>query len=104
MGNPSFLTRIEQVDPDLQTFAVVDWLPLGGDDSGGPLISDAVDTLIAFDGYDGGFAAAGTMEGTVETPSSRSESSSWPMARQSVRGSFPIHARSWMSQSVLCFT
>jgi len=58
LGNPSFLTRIEQVDPDLQTFAVVDWLPLGGDDSGGALISDAVDTLIAFDGYDGGFAAA----------------------------------------------
>jgi len=55
---PDFLTRIEQVDPDLQTFAVVDWLPLGGDDSGGPLISDAVDTLIGFDGYDGGFAAA----------------------------------------------
>ena len=55
---PDFLTRIEQVDPDLQTFAVVDWLPLGGKDSGGPLISDAVDTLIAFDGYEEGFAAA----------------------------------------------
>lgn len=44
--------------PDLQTFAVVDWLPLGGDDSGGPLISNAVDTLVAMDGYEGGFAAA----------------------------------------------
>lgn len=55
---PDFLTRIEQVDPDLNTFAVVDWLPLGGDDSGGPLISDAVDTLIAFDGYDTGFGEA----------------------------------------------
>lgn len=55
---PDFLTRIEQVDPDLNTFAIVDWLPLGGDDSGGPLISDSVDTLIAFDGYEGGFGAA----------------------------------------------
>jgi predicted AlkP superfamily pyrophosphatase or phosphodiesterase len=55
---PDFLTRIEQVEPELQTFAVVDWLPLGGDDSGGPLISDSVDTVVAMDGYDGGFAAA----------------------------------------------
>ncbi len=55
---PDFLTRIEQVDPKLHTFAVVDWLPLGGDDSGGPLISDSVDTLVAIDGYEGGFAAA----------------------------------------------
>lgn len=55
---PDFLTRIEQVAPDLQTFAVIDWLPLGGDDSGGPLISDSVDTLVAMDGYEGGFAAA----------------------------------------------
>ncbi len=31
---PDFLTRIEQVRPELATFAVVDWLPLGQLDEG----------------------------------------------------------------------
>lgn len=48
---PDFLTRIEQVRTDLETFAAVDWLQLGADTLGGPLISDAVDVKHVFDGY-----------------------------------------------------
>jgi predicted AlkP superfamily pyrophosphatase or phosphodiesterase len=55
---PDILTLIEQVEPSLETAAIVNWLPLGGEDSGGPLISDAVDTLIAFDGYETGYTLA----------------------------------------------
>ena len=36
---PDFLTRLEAERPELGTFAVVDWPPLGTTDSGGPLIS-----------------------------------------------------------------
>lgn len=55
---PDFLTRLEQHDPTFETYAVVDWLPLGTDDSGGPLISPAVDSIVAFDGYIDGYADA----------------------------------------------
>ena len=55
---PDFLTRLEQLDPSFQTFAVIDWLPLGDTTDGGPLISDAVDTKIVFDGYIDGYASA----------------------------------------------
>jgi len=48
---PDFFTLIEQVEPSIETAAVVDWLPLGGEDSGGPVISEAIDTMIAIDGY-----------------------------------------------------
>jgi predicted AlkP superfamily pyrophosphatase or phosphodiesterase len=53
-----FLTLIEQAEPSLETVAVVNWLPLGGEDSGGPVISDAIDTMIAFDGYETGYTLA----------------------------------------------
>jgi predicted AlkP superfamily pyrophosphatase or phosphodiesterase len=47
---PEFLTRIEQVRPALHTLAVLDWPPLGTTASGGPLVSDAVDRKLTFDG------------------------------------------------------
>lgn len=46
---PDFLTRLEQVNPEFNTFAVVDWAPLGTTASGGPLISDAIDEKLFFD-------------------------------------------------------
>jgi hypothetical protein len=52
---PDFLTRLEQVDSTFRTFAVVDWPPLGSTSSGGPLIGDAVDLLILFDGEAAGY-------------------------------------------------
>jgi len=55
---PDFLTLIERARPSLEPVAVVNWLPLGGEDSGGPVISDAVDTVIAFDGYETGYTLA----------------------------------------------
>jgi predicted AlkP superfamily pyrophosphatase or phosphodiesterase len=55
---PDFLTRIEQVRPELGTFAVVDWLPLGGEEDGGPLISDALDKKVVLDGYEFGWLEA----------------------------------------------
>ncbi len=47
---PDFLTRLEMVDPEFSTFAVVDWPPLGVRASGGPMISDSVDAKLNFDG------------------------------------------------------
>ena len=48
---PDFLTRIEQVRPELVTFAALDWLPLGADSAGGPVIGDAPDAKFVVDGY-----------------------------------------------------
>jgi predicted AlkP superfamily pyrophosphatase or phosphodiesterase len=48
---PDFLTRLESVNPDLNTFAAADWLPLVSDDAGGPLIGDAVDRKVVLNGY-----------------------------------------------------
>lgn len=39
---PDFLTRLEQVRPELSTFAVADWLPLVAHEEGGPVVSDAL--------------------------------------------------------------
>lgn len=58
---PDFLTRIEMVRPELGTFAAVDWLPLGTEDAGGPLISDDIDQKIALDGYEFGWLEADSM-------------------------------------------
>jgi len=55
---PDFLTRIEEARPELSTFAAVDWLPLGAEDAGGPLISDAVDRKVVLDGYELGWLEA----------------------------------------------
>jgi predicted AlkP superfamily pyrophosphatase or phosphodiesterase len=55
---PDFLTRIEQVRPELSTFAVADWLPLVSSDHNGPVISDAVDVRHVLDGYELGWPQA----------------------------------------------
>jgi len=52
---PDFLTRIERMHPELATFAVVDWEPLGAAEDGIPTISDAVDTKHVLDGYEVGW-------------------------------------------------
>jgi predicted AlkP superfamily pyrophosphatase or phosphodiesterase len=52
---PDFLTRLEQVDSTFNTFAVLDWPPLGEHVDGGPLISDAIDVKINFDGEELGY-------------------------------------------------
>jgi arylsulfatase A-like enzyme len=58
---PDFLTRIEQVRPDLETFAALDWLPLGADSAGGPVIGDAPDRKYVYDGYTLGWAEADSL-------------------------------------------
>ena len=55
---PDFLTRIEQLRPDLSTAAIVDWLPLVRNGEGVPTISDAVDVKYELDGYELGWAEA----------------------------------------------
>ena len=55
---PDFLTRIELVRPELETFAVVDWPPLAEADDGAPTLSDAIDVLHVLDGYELGWAEA----------------------------------------------
>jgi predicted AlkP superfamily pyrophosphatase or phosphodiesterase len=61
---PDFLTRIERIQPALRTFAVADWAPLvqpqrgEGDVMGVPVVSDAVDSKLFFDGDGLGWAAA----------------------------------------------
>lgn len=53
---PDFLTRIEEARPELGTFAVVDWKPLGAAEEGLPTISDRVDVKHVLDGYETGWA------------------------------------------------
>ena len=55
---PDFLTRIEQVRPDLSTAAIADWMPLVRAEEGIATISDAVDVKHALDGYELGWAEA----------------------------------------------
>ena len=55
---PDFLTRIEQVRPELSTFVVADWLPLVQQEDGMPTVSDAVDVRHVLDGYELGWAEA----------------------------------------------
>jgi len=47
---PDFLTRIELIRPELSTFAVLDWPPLGTAQDGGPLVSSKVDLVINING------------------------------------------------------
>ncbi|MDE2879370.1 alkaline phosphatase family protein [Candidatus Palauibacter soopunensis] len=56
--HPDFLTRLERDRPDLGTFAAVDWMPLAVLEGGGPALSGAIDTLVAVDGYELGWAEA----------------------------------------------
>jgi len=55
---PDFLTRIERVRPELGTFAAVDWLPLGDETDGGPLLGDELDRKVVLDGYQFGWPEA----------------------------------------------
>jgi len=65
---PDFLTRIEWERPELNTFAVSDWPPLGTTDSGGPLFSDDIDVKNNFDGEADGYRYADSLsvEAAVE--------------------------------------
>jgi predicted AlkP superfamily pyrophosphatase or phosphodiesterase len=58
---PDFLTRIEKMKPKLTTFAVVSWPPLADRVSGGPLISDSVDSKLVFSGDDVGYVIADSL-------------------------------------------
>lgn len=58
---PDFLTRLERLDTAYATLAVVDWPPLGDTTDGGPLISDAVDTKILFNGEEMGYRRADSL-------------------------------------------
>jgi predicted AlkP superfamily pyrophosphatase or phosphodiesterase len=58
---PDFLTRLEQIDSSLATYAVLDWPPLGTTASGGPLISDLVDVKDSYDGDRLGYRVADSL-------------------------------------------
>ncbi len=58
---PDFLTRLEQLDTAYATFAVVDWPPLGDTTDGGPLVSNAVDTKVLFNGEEMGYLRADSL-------------------------------------------
>ena len=55
---PDFLTRIEQLRPDLSTAVIADWMPLVRADEGVSTVSDAVDLKHQLDGYELGWAEA----------------------------------------------
>ncbi len=55
---PDFLTRIEQLRPELSTLAVLDWPPLGTSQDGGPLVSHKVDLVINVNGDNLGYGPA----------------------------------------------
>lgn len=55
---PDFLTRIELIRPELSTFAVLDWPPLGTALNGGPLVSSKVDLVINVNGDNLGYGPA----------------------------------------------
>jgi arylsulfatase A-like enzyme len=58
---PDFLTRLEQADSSLATYAVLDWPPLGTTASGGPLVSDLVDVKDNIDGDELGYRVADSL-------------------------------------------
>ena len=55
---PDFLTRLEKLDSTFNTFAILNWSPLGDTTDGGPLVTDRIDTKIVFDGYGPGYKLA----------------------------------------------
>ena len=61
---PDFLTRIEFLQPEMSTFAAVDWLPLMQIDGEASTISPTVDVRISINGYVTGWA-----EGDLEVTS-----------------------------------
>jgi len=58
---PDFLTRLEQLAPVWSTLAVLDWPPLASGVAGGPMISDAVDARLLFDGDEVGYGVADSL-------------------------------------------
>ena len=58
---PDFLTRLEQIDSSLATYAALDWPPLGTTASGGPLISDEIDTKDNINGDELGYRVADSL-------------------------------------------
>ncbi|MDH3292685.1 MAG: alkaline phosphatase family protein [Gemmatimonadota bacterium] len=64
---PDFLTRLEQLDPAYETFAVVDWPPLGTTASNGPLLSGALDRLVVIDGDSLGYRMADSLSALEAT-------------------------------------
>lgn len=58
---PDFLTRIEQIQPELATLAVLDWPPLGTTASNGPLVSGGVDRKLEVDGDSLGYGVADSL-------------------------------------------
>ena len=58
---PDFLTRLELANSELMTFAIVDWPPLGTTASGGPLLSDAVDSRVNVNGDELGYPQADSL-------------------------------------------
>jgi len=55
---PDFLTRVESVRPELETFAVADWLPLVEAEDGMPTIGNGIDAKHVIDGYEIGWDVA----------------------------------------------
>lgn len=62
---PDFLTRIEQIQPELATLAVLDWPPLGTTASNGPLVSGGVDRMVNVDGDSLGYGAADSVSAAL---------------------------------------
>jgi arylsulfatase A-like enzyme len=69
---PDFLTRVERARPELGTFAVLDWPPLGTGADGGPLVSDAVDAKVNVDGEALGYGPADSASVTAAAEHLRS--------------------------------
>ncbi|MFI9061325.1 alkaline phosphatase family protein [Streptomyces sp. NPDC053429] len=54
-AHPDFLTRIENADPALNTYAATDWEPLTSTDAGGPVFSAKVDKRLSLKGDRDGY-------------------------------------------------
>ncbi len=57
---PDFLTRIEQVRPEINTYTVINWPVMGTTADGGPMISRNVDVMVNIDGGTMGYFDADT--------------------------------------------
>ncbi len=55
---PDFLTRLEQLDSRWETFAALNWPPLGTTNAAGPLFSDLIDVKVNINGDTMGYGTA----------------------------------------------
>ncbi|WP_455362244.1 alkaline phosphatase family protein [Streptomyces sp. SYSU K21746] len=53
--HPDFLTRIENANPALNTYAAADWEPITSSDKGGPIFSAAIDKRLSLKGDANGY-------------------------------------------------